>query len=138
MTENSVQELAERFVALWNEPDPGLRRKAIEELWAQDGVHLLHPPQEIREMAAGLGFDGSVLEAQGYDAIETRVARSHAEFVASGQLTFRPAGEAVRLRNVVKLAWEAVPPGGEAAGGGVDVLVLDEHGRIEADYMFPG
>ena len=51
--------LASRYVALWNEPDPGLRRKTIEELWAADGAHLLEPPEAARAEASRLGFAGS-------------------------------------------------------------------------------
>jgi hypothetical protein len=75
MMGNDPQLLADRFAAQWNLGDRGERRAVIEGLWAVDGVHLLHPPVEIREIAAGLGFDHSVLEARGYDAIEIRVAR---------------------------------------------------------------
>ena len=33
--------------------------------------------------------------------------------------------------------WEVVPShGGEAAGAGLEILVLDEDGRIETDYQF--
>jgi hypothetical protein len=28
--------------------------------------------------------------------------------------------------------------GGEAVSGGLEVLVLDDDGRIKTDYMFPG
>ncbi|GIH75255.1 hypothetical protein [Planobispora longispora] len=138
MTDIHAQDLAGRYVALWNEPDAGLRRKAVEELWAEDGSHVLQPPQEIREIAARLGFGSTTLEAHGHDAIEIRVARSYEEFVAPGEFVFRPQDDAVRLHDVVKFGWEMVPAdGGEAVGGGMEVLVLDADGRIKADYMFP-
>jgi hypothetical protein len=38
------QELAGRYVAVWNEPDAKLRREAIRGLWAEDGTHILQPP----------------------------------------------------------------------------------------------
>ncbi|WP_406316379.1 hypothetical protein OHA77_04700 [Streptosporangium sp. NBC_01639] len=139
MTDINAQELAGRYIALWNEPDAGLRRKAIEEVWAGDGAHILQPPQEIREAAARLGFESTTLEARGYDEIEVRVVRSHEKFVASGEFFFRPRGDALRLHDIVKFTWEMVPAGGdEAVGGGLEVLVLGEDGRITADYMFPG
>ena len=37
-------ELAEKYVALWNEPDADRRRRMIAELWTQDGRHILQPP----------------------------------------------------------------------------------------------
>ncbi|AWS47764.1 hypothetical protein [Streptosporangium sp. 'caverna'] len=139
MTDIHAQDLAARYVALWNEPDAELRRKAIRELWAEGGSHVLQPPQEIREIAAGLGFGSTTLEAHGYDALEVRVIHSYEEFVAPGRFVFRPQDNAVRLHNVVTFTWEMVPTdGGEVAGGGRETLILDENGHIATDYMFPG
>ncbi|MFF1903488.1 hypothetical protein [Kitasatospora sp. NPDC058218] len=133
------QEIAERYIAVWIEPDPALRRRLIEEVWAQDGVHVLQPPEEIRDRAAELGFDSPTLEARGHNAVEARVARSHQEFVADGEHTFRARDTAVRLGDVLRFTWEMVPTGGgEALGSGVEFLVLDGEDRVTADYMFPG
>ena len=139
MIEISPQALADRYMAHWTEPDAAERRAAIERLWAEDGIHILRPPVEIREVAAKLGFDHTTLEAQGYDVIEIRVARSYERFVEKGPFTFRSRADAVRLNGVVKFGWETVAVDtGEAVGGGLEILVLDDDGRIKADYMFPG
>ncbi|MGW6915991.1 hypothetical protein ACWGB8_19565 [Kitasatospora sp. NPDC054939] len=138
ITDIDPRALADRYAALWNEPDAGVRRKAIEALWAEDGVHLLQPPEDIRERAAGLGFDRSVLEARGYAALEVRVARAYEEFVAPGEYVFRAVGEAVLLRDVLAFGWEmARTADGEVVGGGREFVVLDGDGRIRADYQFP-
>src|SRR5687767_11132123 len=100
-----TQTLVSRYVAMWNEPDAKLRRAAVEELWAEDGIHVLHPPQEIREAAAQLGFESQALEARGHNALEARVEQAHREFVEPGQYRFRARPGAVRLRDVVKLEW---------------------------------
>ena len=137
MTNIDPKELVSRYVAVWNEPDPELRRKAIHGLWTQDGAHILQPPQEIRESATGLGFTSTTLEAHGHDELEVRVTRAYQEFVASGEFTFRPRDNANRLHNVVKFNWEMVPSGGgKAAGVGLEILLLDEDGRIKIDYQF--
>jgi hypothetical protein len=139
VTNINPHNLADRYIALWTEPDAALRRKAIQHLWAEDGAHILQPPVEIREAAAALGFDCTTLEARGYGALEARVTRSYERFVAPGQYTFRPRDDAVCLCNVVKFSWETVSTdGGEAVSGGLEVLVLDDDGRIKTDYMFPG
>src|ERR1700688_4329275 len=54
-----AQELVERYVAVWNEADPAVRRDRIRSLWAPDGTtcHRL-------------------LEARGHAAIEARVTGS--------------------------------------------------------------
>ncbi|WP_326673971.1 hypothetical protein [Streptomyces sp. NBC_01257] len=139
MTESDPQDLADRYIALWVVPDAGERRAAIKQLWAEGGTHFLQPPVEMRETAAGLGFDRTALTAQGVDAFETRVARSHEQFVKEAGLTFRSRGDAVRLHDIVKFSWETVSTGtGDVVGGGLEILVLDDHDRITADYMFPG
>ena len=72
-----AEELADRYVALWNEPDPDLRRELIEVLWSEDGSHILQPPDEMREAAArpGLGMPVT-LEAKGHAELEAR-RRAH-------------------------------------------------------------
>jgi hypothetical protein len=66
------KELVDRYVAVWIEPDADRRRKAIAELWTEDGVQLLQPPQEVLKTAAGLGLTPT-LEARGHDELEVRV-----------------------------------------------------------------
>ncbi|MEU9448508.1 hypothetical protein [Streptomyces sp. NPDC048277] len=139
MIEIDAQCLADRYLAQWTVPDAAGRRAAIERLWAEDATHVLQPPAAIREIAAELGFDHTTLEAQGYDAIETRVTRSYERFVEKMGFTFRPRGDAVRLNGVVRFGWDTVSAGtGDVVGGGLEVLVLDDDGRIKTDYMFPG
>ncbi|MFF7336836.1 hypothetical protein ACFZAT_05785 [Streptomyces sp. NPDC008163] len=139
MTGIDVHELTDRYVAVWNEPDAERRRAAVRELWSADAVHVLRPPQEIREAAEGLGFGRLLLEARGYDALDFRVTRAHEEFVAPGTFVFRSRGDADRLHDVVKFTWEMAPrDGGEAAGVGLEVLVLGPDGRIVSDYQFIG
>ncbi|MEV0534439.1 hypothetical protein [Kitasatospora sp. NPDC050463] len=135
----TAQQIADRYIAVWIEPDPALRRRLIEAVWAPDGLHVLQPPEEIRDRAAELGFHSPTLEARGHNAVEARVARSYQEFVAAGEHTFRARDTAVRLGDVLRFTWEMVPTGGgEALGSGVEFLVLDAEDRVTADYMFPG
>jgi hypothetical protein len=50
---------------------------------------------------------------------------------------FRSRDNAARLRNVVKFNWEMVASStGAVAGVGLDVLVLDDDGRITTDFQF--
>jgi hypothetical protein len=49
----------------------------------------------------------------------------------------RARNNADRLGNVVKFNWKMVPAsGGEVAGVGLEILILDDHGRIRIDYQF--
>jgi hypothetical protein len=133
----SAAELAERYVALWNESDPDRRRRMIAELWTEDGSHILQPPQEIREIAArpGLGMTAT-LEARGYAEIEARATTAYDEWVASEGLSFRPRDDAERLGDVVKFHWEAIARDGEVFAVGLNFLVVASDGRIVRDYTF--
>ncbi|MGZ2360844.1 hypothetical protein LRE75_29890 [Streptomyces sp. 372A] len=137
MTDVGIHELTDRSVAVWNESDAERRRAAVRELWSAEAVHVLRPPEEIREAAEGLGFDRLLLEARGHEALDFRVTRAHEEFVAPGTLVFRSRGNADRLHDIVGFHWEMAPRGGgEAAGVGLEILVLGADGRIVGDYQF--
>lgn len=134
-----IKEITDRYVAVWNEPDPDLRRKLIEQVWAPTGSQILtDPPQAVRDAAADLRFAVPSLEVHGYDALEARVTRAYEMFVGTGEFVFRPRdGGSELLRNLVAVAWEMVSTkDGAHAGGGVDVLDLDGSGRIRTDYQF--
>ena len=130
-------ELADRYIALWNEPHPDRRRQAIAGLWTEDGTHILEPPEEVRQVAErpGIGL-AAVLEARGHAEIEARAASAYTEWVGSQGLSFRRRDDAERLRDVVKFQWEAVAEGGELFAVGLCFLVLAEDGRIRRDYTF--
>ncbi|GAA1637154.1 hypothetical protein ACFQY4_18985 [Catellatospora bangladeshensis] len=137
MADIDLKSFTDRYVAVWSEPDAERRRAAVRELWSADAVHVLQPPQEMRQAAEGLGFDRLVLEARGHDALEVRVTRAYEEFVAPGTFVFRSRGDVDRLHDVVKFRWEMAPrAGGDVAGVGLEILVLGADGRIVSDYQF--
>ena len=129
-------EIADRYVAVWNEPDPSVRRTLIRELWASGGVQVLEAPEAMREGAARYAMS-ALLEARGHDQLEQRVARAYEEFVAPGEFSFRSRGNAARLGDLLKFNWEMVSTnGGDVAAVGLEVLELDGDGRIRTDYQF--
>jgi hypothetical protein len=134
---NDHTQLAERYLALWNEPDPDRRRRTIAELWTEDGRHLLQPPEEIRKIAAqpGVGLP-AILEARGHEEIEARAASAYEHWVGSEGLSFRGRDDADRLGDVVKFHWEAVTQDGSPIAVGLNFLILAADGRIERDYTF--
>jgi hypothetical protein len=137
ISSRSAAELAEQYLALWNEPDPDRRRQMIAELWTEDGRHILQPPQEIRAIAARPGLAmTAVLEARGYEEIEARAASAYEHWVGSEGLSFRGRDDAERLGDVVKFHWEAVSKDGELVAVGLIFLVLAANSRIERDYTF--
>ena len=133
----SAAEVAEKYLALWNEPDADRRRRMIAELWTDDGRHILQPPQEIRAIAAQPGIAmTATLKARGYAEIEARAASVYEHWVGSEGLSFRGRDDAERLGDVVKFHWEAVANDGELFAVGLNFLVLVADGRIARDYTF--
>ena len=134
---NDSDELADRYMALWNEPEPGRRRRAVAELFTEDGAYILQPPQEIREIAArpGLGLTAT-LEVHGYAALERRASSVYEWFVAPGEFSFRRRENVERLADVVTFNWEMVSSAGDVDAVGLVFLVLAADGRIKRDYQF--
>ena len=132
-----TQSLADKYLALWNEPDADRRRRMIAELWTAEGRHILQPPEEIRAIAGRPGLAiTALLEARGYDEIEARAASAYEHWVGSEGLSFRGRNDADRLGDVVKFHWEAIAKDGELIAVGLVILVLAANGRIERDYTF--
>jgi len=132
----TATELAERYAAVWNEPDPDARRRAIETLWTEDALVLLQPPLEMVATADNLAVAPS-LRVRGHAELEARVTRAYEQFVAPDGNVFRARPDAQRLDDVVKFGWEMVPAGGdEILGGGLTVVKVDRDGRITHDYQF--
>jgi hypothetical protein len=116
---NDPQQLADRYVAAWNETDAEARRKAIAGLWRPDGTHY------VRDR-----------EARGYVALEQRIIGSYQKNVRDGGCRFRAVKNAQALRNVVTFNWEMVTPDGGVAAVGLEFLIVDELNRITVDYQF--
>jgi hypothetical protein len=115
-----LNELADRYVALWNEPDVEIRRKAITELFTEDGAHV-----------------DQFVDVYGHDAIAAVVTEAHEQFVTDGGFVFRSQRNADGFRNVVRFNWEMLPAGSDQVTAvGFDFVTLDEDGRIREDYQF--
>lgn len=141
LDDNALTHLTEQYIALWNEADPSLRRKRIEDLWAVGGTQVLtDPPQAIREAAEELAFPIPYLEVRGHDALEARVTRAYEMFLAPGEYVFAALAPAVRLAGeLAGIGWAMVSVAdGSYAATGYDVLALDANGRIRSDHQYIG
>jgi len=130
-----AQELAERYTAVWMEPDDDGRREAIADLWSEDAIHILQPTQEVYEAADERAVNPT-WQVRGHDELEARVVSAYEEFVATGQMSFRLREAARRLGDVVTWRWEGVSPDGEVLGVGLEFVILAADGRIATDYQF--
>jgi hypothetical protein len=117
---SKLNELMDRYMALWHEPDAEQRRKRIAELWVEDGVQFT-----------------SQNAYHGYKELEGRVESAHEQFVKQGGFVFKLAGAPQAHHNAVKFNWEMVPAsGGEVAATGLIFLLLSDDGCIRFDYQF--
>jgi len=117
-----AQDLADRYVAVWNESDPASRRGQIAELWIPDGQHYV-----------------DVREARGHDALEQRIAGSYNKNVRDGGHRFRAVRDARELRDLVAFGWEMVSADNKrVAAHGFAILLVNPEGRIRVDYLFMG
>ena len=139
LDDQALADFTRRWFALWTEADAQARTRQVADLWATTGAQVLvDPPQEMREAATALAFPVPRLEVRGHDEIDRRVARAYAMFVEPGEYTFQAsAGDAVLLApGLIGLGWDMVTVAdGTVAGGGYDVMVLDDDGRILLDHQ---
>ena len=117
---DSAQELADRYVAVWNETDAERRRRSIADLWTPEGEHY-----------------AGAREVRGYAGLEERIRGSHEKNVRDGGYRFRAVQDAQALRDVVTFHWEMAPAESEkVAASGFIFLLVDGRGRIRVDYQF--
>lgn len=112
--------IVDRYVALWNEDDDEARRAAVEELYTEDAEYVM------------FNLDPFV----GRDAIFKQISVAHRIYAPRG-FVFVSSHNAVGHHNLVRFNWVMVDSAtGEADMIGNDVFVLDDSGRIRADYQF--
>jgi len=115
-----AEDIARRYVHIWNEIDPAARRALVAGLWIENGTHYVR-----------------AREVHGHADLEVRVATSHQTNVVERNYKFEVAGGVEPLRDMVKFNWRMVPSGGGAvAATGLIVLLLADDGRVRTDYQF--
>ena len=115
-----AQQLADRYAAVWNEPDPAVRRAEIEQLWRPDGEHFV-----------------KTKDARGYAALEERVSGAYDKNVRIGGHAFRAVRNAQRLHDVITFNWEMIEPATrKVLAIGLEFLHIDADGRIVSDHQF--
>jgi hypothetical protein len=113
---STFDQLAERYIAVWNETDPESRRRGVEQLWSENGRYV-----------------DPIADAHGRDAIERTIAAVQDQFP---EFVFRLAGPVDAHHNQLRFSWELGPAGGEAPIVGFDVAVTDGDGRLETVLGF--
>jgi hypothetical protein len=117
-TELDTTAIVTRYLAVWNEPDPGTRRAAIEDIWMPDATEFVHEVQH-----------------HGYEGLEARVASPYKAFVADGKYTIEGAGDVTRHDDIVMFTVQLVTPDGVVDFATRVFLLLGDDGRIREDYQ---
>jgi len=113
-----MNEIADRYFAVWSEPDPDARRAAIAKVWAPDGV----------EYVEGKQF-------RGHAELEARVTGAYETFLASGEYIARFSDDPARHDDIITATGEFVTPDGEVVWSARIFLILNEDGLVAEDYQ---
>ena len=106
----TVSELVASYLETWNETDPAARRKAIDELWAADGVYT--DPMAV---------------AAGRDQIDATIAAVQSQFPG---LALTLAGPVDAHHRQARFSWGLGPAGAEPLVVGFDVAVTNGAGQL--------
>jgi hypothetical protein len=108
--------LAERYIATWNEPDEQARRRAVAELWTDDGRYV-----------------DPLVDVAGPDGIAATIGAVQQQFPG---LVFRLAGPVDGHHQQLRFSWELGPAEGAAPIAGSDVAVTAGDGRLRTVLGF--
>lgn len=112
-----IEKVADRYIAVWNEPDAESRRQAIAALWTEDAT-----------------YTDPLAAVEGRQDIEGVIASVRDQFPGHA---FRLLGDADAHHNVLRFRWELVPEGSEeSVVEGFDVAVVADDGRVRDVYGF--
>lgn len=109
-------QLAERYIATWNETDPTARRQAVDQLFAEDARYV-----------------DPLADVQGREAIAATIAAVQQQFPG---FRFRLLGPVDAHHDQARFSWELGPEGTEAPICGFDVVTSDGHDRMEQVFGF--
>jgi hypothetical protein len=111
-------ELADRYIAAWNETDPAKRSRLVSDLWAEDARYV-----------------DPLVVADGRDAIDATIGAVQQQFPG---FAFRLVGSVDGHHDQARFAWEFGPDreGGLAPVAGFDVAVVSEDGRLQTVLGF--
>jgi hypothetical protein len=114
---STFDELAERYIAAWNETDADARSAAVAALYAEDAR-----------------YTDPLVDAEGREAIAATIAAVQGQFPG---FRFRLAGPVDAHHDQARFGWELGPAGAqEAPIAGFDVAVRDGAGRLRRVFGF--
>jgi hypothetical protein len=111
--------IANDYVAVWNENDPAERRRRIAAVWAPEGTSCFR-----------------LLDARGHDEIEGRVTTSWEKWLSEGKYRFRPKSVSGH-NDAIGCQWEMIRlQDGAIEASGLSFLLVEHDGKLRHDYQF--
>jgi len=105
-----MNDVAERYLACWNETDPQARRKLIDEAWTENAT-----------------YSDPLAEVSGREAISELIGMAQARFPG---MVFKQAGAVDAHNRQARFRWSLGSEGAESLVDGFDVIVVDADGKI--------
>ena len=107
---NNYREIADRYLNIWNEPDPDRRRALVAAAWAAAGA-----------------YADPIMSGQGHAGIAAMIKAARAKFPGHHfTLRGQPDGHGTHLR----FSWSLSPTDAAPIAGGTDVAEMDADGRF--------
>ena len=97
--------IADRYIAVWNETDPGRRRALLAQGWTETAT-----------------YADPLMQGQGHDQIGALIGAVHERFPG---FRFALAGKADGYASQVRFSWQLGPQGAEDMIMGTDFVTLD-------------
>ena len=105
-----VANIAQRYLASWNEADAATRRHLLDSLWTEDAC-----------------YADPMMQAQGHDAIAALITGVQQNFPGCRfELTGQPDGHGRHLR----FSWSLAPADGPVIARGTDFAAIASDGRL--------
>jgi hypothetical protein len=115
----NFNEIADRYMAMWNISDDGERRQTVDEMFTDDAIYTF--------------FNYSPFI--GKAAIFKHVTVAHRLYSRAG-CSFKSCHNAIGHHDLMRFDWVMHSAAGETTMLGNDVFKLDPEGRIQTDYQF--
>jgi hypothetical protein len=110
MTNNAYTTLAERYIAIWNEPDAARRQSLIAETYADDATYV-----------------DPLMEGAGHAGISAMIGAAQRQFPG---LQFNLSSAVDAHHDRLRFSWDLGPQGGPAVAKGTDVATV-AGGRLQ-------
>ncbi len=111
-----MSDIAERYLACWNETNAATRRSLIDKTWSDDAA-----------------YTDPLAHARGVEAIDATIAAVQGQFPG---FVFTQVGDVDAHHQQARFQWGLGPADAEPVVIGFDVVVTGEDGRITAVLGF--